>query len=574
MSHHHSREEIAKIEIGHTEFSPGVAWFLTLTFLAIILAVPLVQTTEDLLAIHSGRAEGTRHWPQCFDVVGLAPRRVEWSELAGARGVAEAFAILKKTNARISRDINSYEDELKNQSWLTRATVPWVQAVLTGVLKSGNEDAYCGRDGWLFYRADLDYLTGGGFLEPAVIASRAATGNEWKTPPQPDPVRAIVEFRNQLRARDIDLVLVPAPVKPMIYPERFTLRYQPDAAPLQNPSYSAFIARMEKEGVKIFDPAPLLARAARTSPFPLYLETDTHWTPHGMRLVATGLSEFIRERCRLPDREPVVYTTRPLYVTNLGDIAGMLKLPAAARAYNAETVEVLQVISPDGRPWTASENADVLLLGDSFANIFSFAVMKWGSSAGLAEHVSASLGRPLDAITRNAGGSYASREMLVEMIHVGRDRLAGKRLVIWEFAARDLASGNWKLIALPAPMVATSKSSSPEPAEAPIRVRARVEEVSRQPDTNAPYTDAVGYTGFRLIRAEAGVPPSMVFRVAAMSMRGRRMLPPAKWRPGEEVTLVLIPYAAYAQKHPEANRLQSLNDLDDMESDLYWLAEP
>ena len=44
----------------------------------------------------------------------------------------------------------------------------------------------------------------------------------------------------------------------------------------------------------------------------------------------------------------------------------------------------------------------MLLLGDSFSNIFSFEAMGWGESAGFAEHLSAALRRPIDCILRNS----------------------------------------------------------------------------------------------------------------------------------------------------------------------------
>ena len=34
-------------------------------------------------------------------------------------------------------------------------------------------------------------------------------------------------------------------------------------------------------------------------------------------------------------------------------------------------------------------------------------------------------------------------------IAAGNDRLAGKRVVIWQFAARELAFGDWKISDLP-----------------------------------------------------------------------------------------------------------------------------
>ncbi|MEI6256450.1 MAG: hypothetical protein WCQ77_07385 [Planctomycetota bacterium] len=86
-------------------------------------------------------------------------------------------------------------------------------------------------------------------------------------------------------------------------------------------------------------------------------------------------------------------------------------------------------------------------LGDSFANIFSVASMGWGEGAGLAEHLSLALGLPVDAVIRNDAGSFATREMLAKELQRGNDRLAGKKLVIWCFAAREFTeSSGWSLV--------------------------------------------------------------------------------------------------------------------------------
>ncbi len=85
----------------------------------------------------------------------------------------------------------------------------------------------------------------------------------------------------------------------------------------------------------------------------------------------------------------------------------------------------------------------MLVLGDSFSNIYSLGSMGWGESAGFAEHVSYALGRAVDRIVQNDDGAYATREQLQRG---GPERLAAKRVVIWQFAARELASGDWKVI--------------------------------------------------------------------------------------------------------------------------------
>ena len=75
--------------------------------------------------------------------------------------------------------------------------------------------------------------------------------------------------------------------------------------------------------------------------------------------------------------------------------------------------------------------------------------MNWGEAAGFGEQLSFYLQRPFDAIINNAGGSYVTRQQLVRDLARGKNRLRGKRLVIWQFAMRDLLSGDWKLLDLP-----------------------------------------------------------------------------------------------------------------------------
>jgi alginate O-acetyltransferase complex protein AlgJ len=526
-----------------------------------------------MAAIRAGQEPG-RSLPQCWDVFSfLRPKRSEVKAMLGAGSMGGLFAAGKATNNRILRDINQYEAALKERNALVQWLIPRMQSVVTGWLKGGNEDAYCGRGNWLFYRADLEYLTGHGFLEPKVLARRAASGNEWRAAPQPDPVAAIVGFRNQLQARGIDLVLVPAPVKPMICPDRFAARYSAAAPVLQNPSYGEFLRRMQCAGVKVFDPAPLLAEARKTAAAPLYLETDTHWTPEGMRVVASGLAQFIRERCPLPARAPVPYRLRPQTITSLGDIAGMLKLPDGQGAYRPQTVEIQQVLAADGQVWSAAAEADILFLGDSFANIFSFGAMKWGEGAGLVEHLSATLQRPLDSLVRNAGGSYATREALASQMRSGsKDRLAGKALVVWEFAARDLASGDWKLLDVTFNRAAAEQRPEAAPS-GEVTVLAEVTAVSKAPPVNAPYAQALTYTQYAITRVEHGSLTLKSLVGVEWAMQQRRILEAGKRKPGDRLRLKLIPYGAQLKAHPEVEKIQAMNDIDDLEAELFWTLE-
>ena len=106
------------------------------------------------------------------------------------------------------------------------------------------------------------------------------------------------------------------------------------------------------------------------------------------------------------------------------------------------------VLDAAGRLWRRDPAAEVLLLGDSFTNVYSDPALGWGRGAGLAEQLAYELARPVDKLALNAGGAHATREALARALASGRTSLAGKRVVIYQFAARELSTGDWRAVDL------------------------------------------------------------------------------------------------------------------------------
>lgn len=329
---------------------------------------------------------------------------------------------------------------------LRERLLPPVQQVLTRTLGLGNEQAYVGRRGWLFYRADVDHVTGKGFLEPSVLRARRRAGDATEAPVQPDPLAALIRFRDDLATHGVELVLMPAPVKPMLEPQHFSRRYAGSLAPLHNPSWRAFRDRLTRAGILLLDVAPQIEAAGREADAPMYLATDTHWSPAGMEIAAERLADWIERNVRFANPPSGGFTERRVEVSGRGDVATMLKLPEASGLYPPQSVVARPVIAPDGGYWRADPSAEVLLLGDSFTNIYSDAGLGWGSGAGLAERLAFHLQRPVDRIARNAGGAYATREQLAREISDRPDRLKQVKVVVYEFAARELSQGDWKVL--------------------------------------------------------------------------------------------------------------------------------
>jgi len=430
-----SREEVARIEVGHTTVSRPIAQLLIAGFLTVVVVVPVVE----LAGLRALRAQGLSNAWSHLARLPAEVRSRAFDAAASTREPVSAWEHLVAANRSVLAAISRFERDLEDESLLGRTLRPPAQAVMTGSLGAGNERVYKGSDGWLFYRPDVEYLTGRGFLDPSELRRRVTAAAEWEAPPQPDPRLAIAQFHRNLEARGITLVVVPTPLKPGVHPERLARRYADGAGVLQNPSYREFVEAMTRAGVLMFDPSDVLAPERRTGE--QYLVSDTHWRPEAMEAVAARLVSFIEAHVDLPTSADPGYRIERQEVRSTGDTVQMLDLPAETTLYSPETVYLRRVLQADGSPWRSSREADVLVLGDSFSNIYALESLGWGTSAGFVEQLSYGLRRPVDRLVQNDEGAFATRAML----WLDPRRLDGKRVLVYQFAARELAFGDWRV---------------------------------------------------------------------------------------------------------------------------------
>lgn len=533
-----SREEEAELALKNTVYTPGARWLLIALFLLTIFLVPAIQFAVEL---NSPRSSGG------LPTLGVYKTLPSWAKIRAVRSVVDVWHLLPR-----AADLKAAEKAIENESVVSAWLQPRIQFLLTGKLGVGNEQVYLGREGWLFYRPDVDYLTEPPFLDPSRMRHRTHADRV-----QPDPVKAIVDFRNQLAARGIDLIAMPVPVKPGIDANKLSPRAE-EFAPLHNASYLEFKARLEKEGVRVFDPSALLIqRKMAGNRSPLYLKSDTHWRPETMEFVAENLAAFIHAAPSVQRPELQITGTE---VSAVGDIARMLRLPPSQDLYRPEKVAIHEVLS-GSTVWRPSKEAEILLLGDSFSNIFSLQALGWGESAGFAEHLSRALGdRPLDCILRNSDAAFATREILSRDLARGRDRLAGKKLVIWEFAARELAFGDWKLLEMKLAQPVAAKFFVPKIGES-VTASGTIESISTVPRPGSvPYREHVlslHLTDLTIAgREETAGLEALVY---AESMRDNSLTAAARFRPGDRVTLRLRPWTDVADKYEKINR----SEIDD-----------
>jgi alginate O-acetyltransferase complex protein AlgJ len=472
--------------------------------------------------------------PQSIDALRLPLVGLRTMSTTEGGPLARLFA----ANREVLRSINSFEDTLEERSLVGEWIRPRLQEPLTRIFGVGNEQVYCGRSRSLFFRPAVDHLTGPGYLDQKQMARRAATGNEWQEPPQPDPLPAILEFRDQLAERGIELLVVPVPVKAAIHPGLLSGRYAATGMAVHNPSHDEFHTRLEAEGVKVFDPTSFLLEAATASGEPQYLMTDTHWTPQAVDLVAQELANAVHRTVDL-SKNSVGYISKEASATNVGDLAEMLEIP---KFFAAQDVRTDVVENPNGKPWQAGRSAEVLLLGDSFANIYNEEQLGWGANAGLAQRLGFHLRRPVDTLIRNDDGAFSTRLLLSQEIEQGTGRLDETRVLIWEFTARELSVGDWRSIPM-ARVASNDNNFVVPPRGSAIVVEGTVAALAEVPNPRtAPYADFI--VGMHLVDlASDDVLDGDQALVFTWAMRNRRLVTGAHYRVGQRLRLELRPWA-------------------------------
>lgn len=526
-------EKIAVEEIARTEVHPVHAWCAIISFFILIIVVGLA----DLRLFSS-----------------IPPANPTTSEQSESSSFLNASPWVKSVfdwNQGACDWIKRTEDHVSTESPFSRAVQPWVQTTLL-MTGEGGGDVMVGQEGWLFYRPSYRFLTRPD--ENIAGASGYAAA-----------LKAILAFSEDLRIRGIQLVIVPAWPKLAIHSEKFGAGHLSESPPLMPSFYPNWRKQLEEAGVLVFDSSSALLEAKASHPDGTYLKTDSHWNPLGMKRAAEGLGAYLEEM-QLASTGTVVANETQKTIRNSGDLLRMLRLPDRISEPMMESVEISIVRHADGSRWLSDRNSPILVLGDSFCNIFSLEGMGWGENAGFTEQLGAALGQPVDAILRNGDGAHATRALLARELNAGRDRLAGKKVVVWEFAASQITEGTWPIIPCrenkAAPQTFNTKYLEVADEETQ-EMTCMIALVGTVPNPNSTvYKEYVGHLLLESLEMADGSPaPSSRALVYGLVMRDHKLTALASLRPNQRVKMKLRSWSSAEEEFGRYQRSEPAGDL-------------
>ena len=304
------------------------------------------------------------------------------------------------------------------------------------VEKIGAGSVINGVDGWLFFKDDLQHLGTGKFWgDAAAMVSGAKHKNI------ADPLPALEEYNKLLAERGITLYLMPVPPKALIYPDKLAVTIDRTASSEELALYHEFYQQLAARGVKVIDLLPKLLENRDKAG--LYCRTDTHYSGAGLALFAKAAAEAIKKEEWYAATEKKNYTKSKRVVTIHGDLNQM-----AGGTGPEEEVELAVVTGKDdGKQLESDMKSPVILLGDSHTLVFQAGGDLYAKGAGLFDHLSAELGFAVDLLGVRGSGVTPARIKLFQRAKQDAGYLAGKKALVWCFAAREFTgTDGWKKI--------------------------------------------------------------------------------------------------------------------------------
>lgn len=277
--------------------------------------------------------------------------------------------------------------------------------------------------GFRFFNFDYAYLIG----ESSLRSSHPKAG-----PASAAPFEAILSLRNQLKSREIELIVVFVPPATAIFADYATnIVWDPKRDGRVDYNFRAFLEMLEAEGVNVIDLfEPLYAARYETGSdgkrYPIYLRQDWHWASLGAKIAAEQVAGKIKGLPwyrRWKSSHPV----------------GSFEFREESELFWMGTV-YHRIIAPEGAypKESRAPNAPVQVICDSMGTVWA------DVQASFYDHLAARLQVPVGMTAVRGGATDAALRSWAS-----RADIAETRTVIWLIRASQIASAQpWAKVSL------------------------------------------------------------------------------------------------------------------------------
>ncbi|MDF1753213.1 MAG: hypothetical protein P1U89_10595 [Verrucomicrobiales bacterium] len=456
--------------------------------------------------------------------------------------------------------LQSFEAGIKESDFRTKVRES-EQALWSTLTGKGNNKVVRGKDGWLYYQAAIDAITGRGPL----LAEPDSVTKDPDRPVWQEALPVIENFATQLKDRGVDLMIVPIPVKPMIQTEGLGA-----SGIIKHPDQDEFYTRLREVGINVVDLTVDFEHAKANGD--VFLKQDTHWRARTAKMAAERVGKEVEKYPWYQKQEKNFSPTfDQVERSALGDLVEMLGLPTDQKEFYPETEIIEKVLDPQTRQSVEGDlTSPISIIGDSFINIFEEPGLGFSDGlegmigGGFSSHLAADLKLRLHTLAINGEGATGVRRMFASLPD---NVVRSKKLVIWAIASRDFllsesaanrAGVYWRDVEFNTESETIEPPVTDDPESGDLILSGVLKEKSAiQDPTKTAYSEAIYSTIFEGIKVESGEYYDKEAYVFLWAFRDRKFLPSANLQPGKRYRLKLI----HMNERPELSRKTQLDDL-------------
>lgn len=290
-----------------------------------------------------------------------------------------------------------------------------------------------GRDGWLFAASELLQLS-------RATDTRAA-------------VNSIADYAQQLRAQNIDLILVPVPAKALVYPDKISRRAKIPMKSRQparlDSTFKAAMDSLAAKKVRVVDLMPVFLAHREDKEGAAFPRTSNTWSPRGVQLAAKEIADAVRSSKAGRSGTVMGITSEPVTLTFRGGFAtGIDK----TKTESLPAIKIGRISGDKVRSLAFNTSGgSLLLMGDG--NILAWRELNnpqgsAGAFSSLAEQLAAELQIIPDVLSNTGDGRNAPRLRILRERTNGHSPLDSTRTIVWVISALDLTARNWQSVPL------------------------------------------------------------------------------------------------------------------------------
>jgi hypothetical protein len=295
-----------------------------------------------------------------------------------------------------------------------------------------------GEDGYHFSGTELQRLAL--LQDPNSASIRAASS-------------ALLDYRDQLKRKGIELIFVPVPPKAVIFPDKLAkdlkIKVRGKKPARLDSALEATYDALRSKGLNVIDPTDaLLANRENKKLGPIFPKSAPVWAPRGAETTASLIGGSLKgaKWANQPGKEEALITeaasltySGPLFSTTA--VTETLAARNIGRTADGKMRSV--TFSTGGHP--------LALIGDNTLLAWREANNPAGSNgafASLADQLAFELQTTPDLFPGKADGRNAPRSRILRDISNGKNPLSNTKTLVWVIQATDLALSDWRRIPL------------------------------------------------------------------------------------------------------------------------------